>query len=134
MILVVNTASTQSRVVEAAAAHDAGESRRWATATHLLDDGCHVDAIQETALRDGAYFAGDVPLLFSAAEAREFLRGKRLLLAGDSYERQHFIGLVEVLTGKPSDVEITPDTRSAELENAMVAARTVSLNTRICTL
>lgn len=94
------------------------------TATHLLGAvGCHTDRIQEAALREGAYFSGDVPRLYSTIEARACLRGKRVVFAGDSHCKQLFIGLVDVLQGEPSNVEIhSSRERNMHLEVAEATA------------
>ena len=87
-------------------------SRQWGTAAHLLGrSDCHADRIQEAALRDGMYWSGEVPRVYSTDEARECLRGKRVVFSGDSYCKQHFIGLVEALTGEPADEEIHNSSR-----------------------
>lgn len=102
----------------------AAESRRWGTAAHLLGAvGCHTDRIQEAALREGAYFSGDVPRLYNTIEARACLRGKRVVFAGDSHSKQLFIGLVDVLQGEPSNVEIhSSRERNMHLEVAEATA------------
>ena len=105
--------------------NDVTTRMRWGTPTSFLGgDGCTVDRVQEAALRGGVYYAGEVPRLYSSAEARACLRGKRVVFSGDSHSKQHFIGLVEVLTGEHSNEWIhKSEDRHALLEVAAKAAR-----------
>lgn len=101
-------------------------SQRWGTATHLLErSDCHADRIQEAALHDGVFWSGDLPRVYSTDEARECLRGKRVVFSGDSYCMQHFIGLVDVLAGEPSNEEIRNATqrRIALKQSQLVTSR-----------
>ena len=63
-----------------------------------------VDRVVAAAFQDG--WLGFPGLhLFSAAEARSCLRGKRVVMLGDSYTIQTYIGLSDILLGTVSNRE-----------------------------
>ena len=78
----------------------AAATAQFATSIPQLYPG--VDPIQYAALVDG-YFSNDnrPPSLYSTAEARLCLAGKRIVFAGDSYSLEHFLALVDLLSGAP---------------------------------
>ena len=77
---------------------------RWRTAA--LNP--NMDAIQRAAATE-SYFepmVGGKPEpvhIFSTAEARECLQDKTIVLAGDSYLKQLYVGLADILLGEPDN-------------------------------
>jgi len=70
------------------------------------------DKIQQYALDESICVPRNADMrsklhLFSTEEARQCLRDVTLVVAGDSYTKQLFIGLGEVLLGQPSRSELT---------------------------
>jgi hypothetical protein len=71
-----------------------------------------IDFIQDRARKDGYYVPFDnnkktINLhLFSTYEAVECLKNKRILIVGDSYMKQMYIGAVDILLQNPSNIEI----------------------------
>ena len=67
-----------------------------------------MDAIQRAAATE-TYFepiVGGKPEpvhIFSTAEARECLQDKTIVLAGDSYLKQLYVGLADILLGEPDN-------------------------------
>jgi hypothetical protein len=57
--------------------------------------------------------------LFSTEEAKACLSKVTLLVAGDSYNRQLFIGLSDIILGNPSNDEL----RSGARRNAVLAEK-----------
>lgn len=87
---------------------NAGEAKNykatWATAA-IPSSG---DIIQKAARSEGMFFEGGKPSPepFSSFQAKRCLLGKKVIFAGDSYNKQAFIGLVDILTGIHSNQEI----------------------------
>ncbi|KAL9185601.1 hypothetical protein ACHAXT_003378 [Thalassiosira profunda] len=104
---------------------------RWTTRTVPSNSTC--DPIQLAAFHEGMCLptnpGGPALHVFSAVEARECLsptkQGKNisLTISGDSYTRQLFIGLADVLLGRPSTQETKFNVRLTTLKqsNRMLA-------------
>ena len=50
--------------------------------------------------------------VFSSAEAKECLRSRRMIISGDSFMKQQFIGLADILLSKKLNGDKEPSTRS----------------------
>jgi hypothetical protein len=81
--------------------------------------------IQKAALRESICVPRNETLLselhlFSTEEAKACLSNVTLMVAGDSYNQQLFIGLSDIIIGNPSNVEIRDGTRrNVVLKNKM---------------
>ena len=100
---------------------DEGAGCRWETRDIPNDRFEAFDPIQRAAFREGMCiptFNKQVNLrVFSSKQAKECLspaiqgRDIKVMIAGDSYNRQLFIGLADILLNRPSDVEIYNSTQ-----------------------
>ena len=93
----------------------------WSTNTTCNPDH---DIIQRAIFKDGLCLPKNMNLhIFSTAEAIECLspivqkKNIEVVIAGDSYNRQLFIGLADILLGRPSNDEIrTGDSRDVRVQ------------------
>mmetsp|Transcript_2853 Transcript_2853/g.6789 ORF Transcript_2853/g.6789 Transcript_2853/m.6789 type:complete len:324 (+) Transcript_2853:414-1385(+) len=99
----------------------AGKGAQWITSMAQPGD----DAIQQAARGEGYFIDSGkpAPQLYSSKQAIECLRTKRVVFAGDSYSKQAFIGLVDVLTGEASNTEIR--TGHARVQELLLAQKRV---------
>ena len=88
------------------------------------------DLIQQAAFNEGMCIPNNVSIhLFSTAEAIECLsptvqnRNVSIVIAGDSLNRQLFIGLADILLGQPSNLEI----KSGDIRKVVLAERSDKL-------
>ena len=75
---------------------------------HFLTDSTKAgaDVTQSAAMKNGFFepLVNGVPKrmkIFSTAQARQCLRGRKVMMAGDSYMKQFSIGLADILLGEP---------------------------------
>ena len=73
------------------------------------------DLVQEQALSEGVCLPMHKPIadrfhLFSTEQARQCLSHQTVIVSGDSFAHELYIGLGDVLLGKPSNVEAMDDT------------------------
>lgn len=70
----------------------------------------NLDHVQDSAIREGIFFPNreNFPKfhIFSSDELFDCIRGKKIYFFGDSYSRQMFIGMSDILLGNPSNNEI----------------------------
>ena len=91
--------------------------------THKVDDKYNYDVIQRSALTEGVCVPNNLDLhLFSTAEAIECLsptiqnKSIEVYVVGDSYNKHLYIGLADVLFGRPRNKELhTRAARDAEM-------------------
>ena len=85
-----------------------------------------LDKVQRQAVLDGVFFSNlKIPFhLFSAKEANDCIVGKSIHVFGDSYSRQAFIGLAEIILNDPSNMEI----HNGMMREKMVANLTEELS------
>ena len=85
---------------------------QWISGTYSDDmTRYEADFLQFRARKDGYYVSSNnsKPInlhIFSTYEAAECLRNKRVIIVGDSYMKQMFIGAVDVMLQNPSNTEI----------------------------
>eukprot|EP01041_Mallomonas_annulata_P014679 gene14679-31211_t len=88
---------------------DLGFGNWIAGRSYGLDGLKLIDNIQRRAIVDGYFIPTRFPNkvhIFSAAEARNCLKGKTIIVTGDSYMKQMFIGLADIILGDPANSEI----------------------------
>ena len=76
---------------------------RWETKIIAGDDTTNFDSIQRAAFAEGVCIPPRLNAsihVFSSSEARECLRSKRVIISGDSFMKQLFIGLADILLPK----------------------------------
>lgn len=72
--------------------------------------GSKRDKIQHHAFTEGIFYPRMNRAnfrIFSTNEARQCLSGKKVYILGDSYMKQMFIGLADILLGDPSNFQLT---------------------------
>jgi hypothetical protein len=76
---------------------------RWETKIIAGDDTTNFDSTQRAAFAEGVCIPQRLNAsihVFSSSEARECLRSKRVIISGDSFMKQLFIGLADILLSK----------------------------------
>lgn len=72
----------------------------WTTIP-LNDTNNTYDFTQQNAFREGVCIPQNISIhIFSSNEAKECLSSKRIIIAGDSYNKQLFVGLADILLSK----------------------------------
>lgn len=86
---------------------------KWLSGIYPKDMiGRNIDFIQDRARKDGYYVVynnNNKPIdihIFSTYEAAECLRNKRIIIVGDSYMKQMYIGAVDIMLQNPSNTII----------------------------
>lgn len=104
----------------------------WACTWHSDARARGSDTITTAILREGCcgHDIDSFPVfLLSSAQARACIANRTILVSGDSYTIQLFVGLADILTGMPSKTEITGNAvRRAALADAAINLRRVGAN------
>jgi len=79
-----------------------------ATMQQLARPGMKMDRIQAATLHDGFCYPRDPAMrnqlhIFSTPQARRCLKNTTVVVAGDSYNKHLFIGLADILLGRPNN-------------------------------
>ena len=85
----------------------------WETRNLLAGDDS--DSTQRAAFAEGICVPPRLNAsihVFSSAEAKECLRSRRMIISGDSFMKQQFIGLTDILLSKKLNGDKEPSTRS----------------------
>jgi hypothetical protein len=105
----------------------------WACTWHTDFNSQGSDDIVNALLREG-YCLHDVDsspvYLLSSAQARSCLANRTVIVSGDSYTIQLFIGLADILSGVPNETEIVGPLRRQILAVAKAQMRQIGMDVR----